>query len=137
MSLATILLTSQKRREEACALIMRAPDRSTMELRENKRTIPQNDKFHAMCADVARQVVWKDVFGRPLKMTQESWKRFFLRMYQQEALVVPNEEGTAFFDLGVSSAKLVKKDFMDLIEIVHAFAARNSVKFQEQEREGT
>ena len=133
MTAATINLTSQFRRQQAADLCFKAPLNCTVEFRENKRTIPQNARFHAMCADVARQVVWQDIFGRPFKMTQESWKRFFLRMYQQEALVVPNEEGTAFFDLGVSSSKLRKKDFMDLIEIVQAFGARRGVVFHDKE----
>lgn len=128
----TIILSGPTRRQLAASYCLNAPDKTTVEFREHKRTIPQNDKFHAMCADVARQVMWKDMFGRPLKMNQESWKRFFLRIYQQEALVVPNEEGTAFFDLGVSSRKLGKKEFIDLIEIVYAFGSRKGVKFKDE-----
>jgi hypothetical protein len=132
MSHFTIILSSLTKRQLAASYCLNAPENTTVDFRENKRSVPQNDKFHAMCGDVAKQIIWKDMFGRPLKMSQESWKRFFLRIYQSEALVVPNEEGTAFFDLGVSSSKLVKKDFMDLIEIVYAFGSRKGVKFKDE-----
>lgn len=131
MSTTTLLLTSKTRRELAASYCLSAPDNTTVEFRQNKRSIPQNARFHAMCADVARQIGWTDVFGRPIKMTEENWKRFFLAAWKRETLIVPNESGSGFYDLGVRSSKLTKTDFMDLIEFVSAFGAERGVVFHD------
>jgi len=133
MSSVTLNLTSQEQREWAAELCFKAPLNCTVEFRENKRTIPQNARFHAMCADVSRQMKWMDAFGRPIKMTPENWKRFFLAAWKRETLVVPNEDGSGFYDLGVRSSKLSKQDFIDLIEFVEAFGAQRGVKFHREE----
>ena len=88
-----------------------------------------------MCSDVSRQIQWMDAFGRPIRMTPENWKRFFLAAWKRETLVVPNEDGTGFYDLGVRSSKLTKKDFIDLIEFVLAFGAQRGVVFQDSAEE--
>ena len=135
MTAATINLTSQFRRQQAADLCFKAPLNCTVEFRENKRTIPQNSRFHAMCSDVSRQIQWMDAFGRPIRMTPENWKRFFLAAWKRETLVVPNEDGSGFYDLGVRSSKLTKKDFIDLIEFVLAFGAQRGVVFQDSAEE--
>jgi hypothetical protein len=37
--------------------------------------------------------------------------------------VVPNLEGTGFVALGLSTSKMSKREFSDLLELVNAFAA--------------
>ncbi|MGL9721840.1 recombination protein NinB, partial [Symbiopectobacterium sp.] len=42
-------------------------------INDAKRTLPQNDLFHALCTDVSRQLVWADK-PRPLL----DWKALFV-----------------------------------------------------------
>jgi hypothetical protein len=51
-----------------------------------------------------------------------------LRNYQ----VVPNIEGTGFVVLGMSTSKMTKKVFCDLIELIYAFGSENGVKWSEK-----
>jgi hypothetical protein len=131
MTLATIHLISERRRREAAEACWKAPASAFVEIHDARRTIPQNRKFHAMCTDVARQMTWMDAMGRPIKMTPENWKRFFLAAWKRETLIVPNEDGTGFYDLGVRSSRLSKKDFIDLIEFVLAFGAQRNIEFSD------
>jgi hypothetical protein len=64
-------------------------------------------------------------------MSRENWKRFFLRMYNREALIVPNEDGTGFYDLGPRSSELSVSEMSDCMELIAAFGAQRGVKFKE------
>ena len=72
----------------------------------------------------------KDGF-RVIKMTKENWKRFFLQMFKRETLVVPNEDGTGFYDLGVRSSELSVSEMSDCMELISAFGSERGVKFRD------
>lgn len=103
-----------------------------------KRSVEQNARFHAMCTDVANQIMWQDVFGRPIKMSMESWKRFFLAMWARAegrgTLVVPNEDGDGFYDLNIKSSKMKVGEMADLMTLVEMFGAQRGVKFRDTEQ---
>ena len=126
-----LVLWNDKTRAKAIAWIRNAPKDTRVTFAEPKRTLAQNDRFHAMIDDVSRQLRWMDVFGRPIKMTPENWKRFFLAMYKKETLVVPNEDGSGFYDLGVRSADMGVSEMADCMELISAFGAERGVKFRD------
>lgn len=141
MSGPTIILTSAASRQRAIDWIRNAPAHSWVEFHDPapKRSIEQNARFHAMCTDVARQMPWRDVFDRPFKMSMENWKRFFLAMWARAegrgTLVVPNEDGTGFYDLSVKSSKLKVGEMADLMTLMEAFGAERGITFHEDAKE--
>ena len=64
-------------------------------------------------------------------MTPENWKRFFLAMYKRETLVVPNEDGTGFYDLGIRSSEMSVVEMADCMELISAFGMQRGVKFRD------
>src|SRR5262245_24461754 len=110
MSKRQFWLVSNTIRDNAIAAINEAEPMSRVVLHDPQRSIPQNDRMHAMFEDVANQVEWRDMFNRPIRMTPEKWKRFFAAMWVRSrggsSTVVPNEDGTGFYDLSVSTTEL-------------------------------
>ena len=132
MSKRSFVIISEAVRERAIEWLRQLPLKSVVRTDDKPtRSGAQNDRFHAMLDDVAAQIGWTDVFGRPIKMSRENWKRFFLRMFNREALIVPNEDGTGFYDLGPRSSELSVFEMSDCMELIAAFGAQRGVKFKE------
>lgn len=132
MSKRSFVIISEAVRERAIEWLRQLPLKSVVRTDDKPtRSGAQNDRFHAMLDDVAAQIQWRDVFQRPIKMTRENWKRFFLQMYKRETLIVPNEDGTGFYDLGVRSSELSVSEMSDCMELIAAFGAERGVKFKE------
>ncbi|MFA5387300.1 MAG: recombination protein NinB [Candidatus Paceibacterota bacterium] len=89
-----------------------------------KRTNDQNSKMWPMLTDVSKQVDW---YGE--KLTTDDWKQVFSAAWKQQK-AVPGIDG-GFVVCGVSTSKLNKKDFSELIEIIYAFGAEHGVKWSE------
>jgi hypothetical protein len=132
MSKRSFVIISEAVRERAIEWLRQLPLKSVVRTDDKPtRSGAQNDRFHAMIDDVAAQIQWRDVFQRPIKMTRENWKRFFLQMFKRETLIVPNEDGTGFYDLGVRSSELSVSEMSDCMELIAAFGAERGVKFKE------
>jgi hypothetical protein len=132
MARRSFVIISEAVRERAIEWLRQLPLKSVVRTDDKPtRSGAQNDRFHAMLDDVAAQIMWRDVFQRPIKMTRENWKRFFLQMFKRETLIVPNEDGTGFYDLGVRSSELSVSEMSDCMELIAAFGAERGVKFKE------
>lgn len=126
MSRVTVLLTDRETRERVANWVRKAPTNTRVELKEPKRSIPQNDRFWAMLTDVARQVPWHG-----LKLSPDDWKLIFLDALKREVRMVPNLDGNGFVNLGRSSSDLSKQEMGDLMELIAAFGAREGVVFHD------
>ena len=51
----------------------------------------------------------------------------------QKGQIVPDIDGTGFVSLGASTSKMTVKEFSELIELIHAFAAEHNVRFSAQQ----
>jgi hypothetical protein len=131
MAKKLLVLWNDAKRKEAADLCLKAEKETRVSFMDPKRTLDQNARFHAMCGDVADQIGWTDVFGRPIRMTPENWKRFFLAAWRRETLVVPNEDGTGFYDLGVRSSEMSVAEMGEIMEFISAFGAQRGVKFRD------
>lgn len=127
MSRVTVLLTSRETRERVIHWIKIAPVNTRVELKEPKRSIPQNDRFWASLTDIARQVEWHGV-----KLSADDWKLVFMDALKQEMRLVPNISGTGFINLGRSSSDLSKAEMSDLLELIYAFGSNYGVKFNDK-----
>jgi len=117
-------------RERVCQMVRSAPEGWLVEIREPRRSGPQNDRLWASLTDIAAQ---KTYHG--LHLDPADWKLIFMDALSREMRIVPNLDGTGFVNLGQSSSKLTKGEFSDLLEIIYAWGAREGVTFHDQKTE--
>jgi len=106
-----------------------APDGWIVTVSEPTRNLDQNAKLWSMLNEISNQVIWH---GR--KLDAESWKHLFSSSLKKID-VVPNLEGTGFVAMWLSTSKMTKSEFSQLIELIMAFATERDVKFSDEYRE--
>ena len=126
MSRYSVSLWTDRDRALAHRMIDDAPKGTRMEIKAQKRSLPQNDRMWAMLTDVATQLTWHGVKLRP-----DDWKLVFLDALKRELRLVPNIDGTGFVNLGRSSSDLSKAEMADLMELIAAFGAQRGVLFHD------
>jgi hypothetical protein len=114
-------------RQRALEAIREAPQGFEVLVKEPTRNTEQNARLWATLSDIAQQVEW---YGK--RLTPEDWKHVFSASLRKLA-VVPNLDGSGFVALGLSTSRLTKREFSDLIEIATAFGAERGVVWTEQE----
>lgn len=137
MSKRQFWLVSNAVRDNAIQAINEAEPRSRVVIFDPKRSIPQNDRLHLMLEAVSRQMEWRDIFNRPIRMSPERWKRFFAAMWVRSCggstTVVPNEDGSGFYDLSISTTELSVSEMSDMMELISAFASQRGISLFEPE----
>lgn len=93
-------------------------------LGREKRNADQNAKLWAMLTDISRQVDW---YGE--KLSPEDWKHVFTAGLKKQK-AVPGIDG-GFVVLGISTSKMKKGEFSELIELIYAFGAEREVRWSE------
>lgn len=131
MARVTVILDSKARRQQASVWCLNAPRGTRVEFKETKRSIPQNDRMHAMLTEMAVQARYHGV-----KLGKEDWKFLFLdelwRQRGEEMRLVPNLSGTGFVPLSArSSSDLSVEEMTDMIELIHAYGAAQGVEFHD------
>jgi hypothetical protein len=126
MSRVAVILTNRESRERVCRWVMKAPPNCRVELKEPKRSLPQNARMWAMLTEIARQVVWHGI-----KLSADDWKLLFLDALKREVRMVPNLDGNGFVSLGRSSSDLSRAEFGDLMTLIEAFGAERGVQFHD------
>lgn len=129
-------LVHEQARYNARRAIDEAPDGWIVEVREPKRSTPQNDKLHAMVADLMRQ----KPEGRDLDM--EAWKGMLMNLASKMAdnaapfqgTFQPSLDGEGFTYLAPKTSKLRKGEFISLIEAAYWYGARHGVLWSEREK---
>lgn len=100
---------------------MRKPD----EIRSNDH----NARFHAMCRDVAKKVVWADH-----KWSEEAWKRIFLGAKFGQAVVPCPFGGPPIVVNKRRSSKLTNEHMSELLGEMEAFGSEHGVEWSEDAR---
>ena len=118
------MLVHAEARARALHAVKNAPEGHAVTVGEPTRNLEQNALLWAMLHEISEQVVWH---GR--KLDPESWKHVFTSSLKRMD-VVPNLEGTGFVALGLSTSKMTKREFSDLIELINAFAAERGVELE-------
>ena len=126
MSRATIIILGDEDRARGKLWMDKAPEKTRVEFKASKRSVPQNDRMWAMLTDVASQVEWHG-----MKLTSDDWKLIFMDALNREVRIVPNVDGTGFVNLGTRSSDLSKNEMTDLIELIFAFGAKHGVQFKD------
>lgn len=90
------------------------------------RTQEQNAKLWPMLTDIAQQVTWH---GK--KYSKDDWKVIITGSYRQSEFV-PNLDGNGFVVLGMSTSKMNRRVFADLVTFIYAFGASQEVQWSEK-----
>lgn len=125
-------LVHQQARDNARLAVESAPDGYVVEVREPKRSLDQNAKFHAICEDLARSgLLWA---GK--ERTAEEWKVLLVSGHgvatKEGADVVMGLEDE-LVNLRESTAKMSVARGSSLIEYTLAFCATYDVEIRESD----
>lgn len=93
---------------------------------EATRTLDQNAALWPALHDISDQVNW---YGN--KLTPEEWKDVFSASLKKQK-VVPGLDG-GFVVCGQRTSKMGKREFADLLTLIHAFGAEKGVTFSDRE----
>ena len=103
-----------------------AGHRLVLEVKPEKRSIPQNARLHAMLTELAAQCDWH---GQKLPM--EVWKRLcmaaWMREERQSPQLVPALDGHGVDIIYERTSRLSKDECGRLMEWIEAFAAERGV----------
>lgn len=122
------LLTSQRSRQAACDVIMRAPDYSTATIKPQKRSDDQNAKMWAMLSDVSRAKPQ----GR--RAIPEVWKCLFMAACGHQVQFEIGLDDKPF-PVGFQSSRLSKAQMMDLITFIHQWGDEHGVPWSNEARD--
>ena len=120
----TFHLVHDEARRRAWAAIGKATQGHVVTVSEPTRNLEQNALLWAMLHEISERVVWH---GR--KLSPEDWKHVFSSSLRRLD-VVPNLDGTGFVALGLSTSKMTKREFSDLIELINVFAAERGIELE-------
>ena len=120
-------LVHAEARRRAVEAVQTAPDGMVVRISEPNRNVEQNDKFHAICTDLAKS----DLQWMGKRRTKEEWKVLLVSGHavatKQGADMVPGLEGE-FVNLRESTASMGIRRMSSLIEYANAFLAAHEVE---------
>lgn len=99
----------------------------TMEIKLASKTREQEEKYHAMIGDIAKQAQHMGA-----KWSAEDWKRLLVDQYLREVeniqgKVVPNLDGSGIVQLGFQTRKFTKEMASEFVEWLYSWAANNGI----------
>jgi hypothetical protein len=117
----TFFLTSRLVRRAVAAAIQSAPDGYSVTIAPVTRTSQQNAMLWGLLTTISREVEWD---GRHL--SPEDWKTLFSALLRQQDVVAGIDGGLVV--LGLSTSKLTKREFGDLIDLILAFCSDRGIE---------
>ncbi len=120
----TFHLVHKQARQRALEALQDAPDGYVVTIHEPTRNLEQNAALWAALSDISKQVEW---YGQ--KLTPEEWKDVFTASLKRQK-VVPGLDG-GFVVCGLSTSKMGKSEFSQLLDLAYAFGAEKEVKFHD------
>ena len=143
MAKQTIFLIDKQRKNYAKELIDQAPEDYVCEIKPRVKTRDQEEKYHAMLGDIARQC---KQFNQHFSL--DDWKRLCVDMFRRDCIendidklaeywrknefkVVPSLDGKGTVILGMQTRVFPKYVAMAFIEWLYAFGADRDVKWKD------
>lgn len=120
----TFHLVHKVARQRALVALQDAPDGYVVTINEPTRNLEQNAALWAALSDISKQVEW---YGQ--RLTPEEWKDVFTASLKRQK-VVPGLDG-GFVVCGLSTSKMGKSEFSQLLDLAYAFGAEKEVKFHD------
>lgn len=139
-------LTGEIAKKAACREILAAPEGHVVTLSEPVKKREQEEKYHAMIGDIAKQCTFMN-----RKWSGEEWKRLLIDAYVRVARdnakaegkpdpfsgqgeIVPALEGGGFVQLGIQSRRFKVKQAAEFIEYLLDYGENQLVVWSEPER---
>lgn len=113
-----------------CEDVRAEGERRVITVAEPTRNLESNALMWVLLGDLSRQVVWT-VDGKQQHLTAEEWKDIMTAGLRKEQRVASGIEG-GFVILGARTSKMTQREMGELIELIYAFGAEQSVKWTEQ-----
>ena len=99
----------------------------TMEIKLANKSREQEEKYHAMIGDIARQAKHLGA-----KWSSEDWKRLLVDQFLREtedkqSKIVPNLDGSGIVQLGLQTRNFTKEQANEFIEWLYSWSAENGI----------
>lgn len=99
----------------------------TMEIKLASKSREQEEKYHAMIGDIAKQAQHMGA-----KWSAEDWKRLLVDQYLRETenlqgKIIPNLDGSGIVQLGYQTRKFTKEQASEFVEWLYSWAADNGI----------
>jgi hypothetical protein len=138
MTRRTFFLVHQTARERAAAVVWDAPDGWMAVFSEPTKKRTQEERYHAMIGDIAKQV---EHIGR--KWHLDDMKRILVDEFAEEmrlagtplhhdGRVIPSFDGRRIVQLGIQTRDFHVKEASQFIEYLFAFGAQHDVCWTEK-----
>ena len=138
-----LILTGDVARQSACRIIAAAPDGWLFSVFPPSKRRIQEEKYHAMISDIAKQVEFMGSMR-----SEEVWKRLLIAAYVQVARenataegkydpfkgkgeILPSIDGKSFVQMGVSSATFTIPQASEFIEYLFSYGEVNHIRWSE------
>lgn len=127
-------------RERAAQECFAAPDGAVVRFAEAGKTRDQEERYHAMIGDIAKQ--W-DFLGK--RWHQDDMKRLLVDAFAQamreagtplhhDGRVVPSIDGERVVQLGIQTSKFRKREASEFIEYLFAFGDEHGIEWSNEVR---
>ena len=102
----------------------------TLEIKPAKRSCLQNDKYHAMIAEIAQQAQHLGA-----KWSAEDWKRLLVDQFCKDASishgkVIPSLDSSGIVQLGFQTRDFTKEQASEFVEFLQAWGAEHGVRYE-------
>ena len=99
----------------------------TMEIKLANKSREQEEKYHAMINDIAKQA---EHMGA--KWSADDWKRLLVNQFMRDSgnsggKIIPNLDGTGIVQLGLQTRNFTKEQANEFIEWLYSWAVENGV----------
>lgn len=119
-----MILATEAHRLRADRMLREAPLGYVVEIKPQTRSLSQNAMLWACLTDVSKQVTY---FGK--KYSPDSWKNIFSGSLKGMEAVPAIGGGVVM--LGQSTSVMNKREFADLLTLIHSFGAENGVQWSD------
>lgn len=135
MSRQVFRLIHDAARRNAANFCMTAPDGWFARFDAPKKSRDQEEKYHAMIGDIAKQV---DLIGE--RRNVDDAKRLLIDAFarvmaasgtplRQSSRIIPSLDGSGFVQLGIQSRDFLVAEASEFIEYLYAFGTGHEVKW--------
>ena len=119
--------TSIRLHWDKIAQALNAGKHLTMEIKLASKSREQEEKYHAMINDIAKQAQHLGA-----KWSSEDWKRLLVDQFLRETeniqgKIVPNLDGSGIVQLGLQTRKFTKDQASEFVEWLYFWAANNGI----------
>ena len=120
------ILATPIARANAVQAVKTAPDGFKVTIAEPGRTLDQNSAQWPILEAFSKQLEWP-VNGQFVKLSADDWKTLLTAAFRQEGqqMALGLNGGVVF--LGMRTSKMLKKEFSEYLEFLHATAALRGV----------